>query len=225
MLPKAMLITRFVFSIALALALMPATSQATCLVAPYQASFEVKAIGIDTGHSHEKTTRSGERFAMVTKADAHVLFYHRNEVEKSAGIIRGNKIEPELYTWKTVDGNAGEVKVKKGRLDTLTVGLQLRVDLARGKLPKTVDVTDGSDDTRTATVTLLPGKKKLATKIGNFEAQVIELTGLPLIRQLWFDSAAAHRLVRIMVHDDAVGEVAITISEYKELTSACVVES
>jgi hypothetical protein len=220
-----MIITRFVFSIALILALMPETSGAACLVAPYQSSFEVKAIGIDTGHSHEKATRSGERFSIVTQADVHVLFYHRNEVEKSGGIIRDGKIEPEVYSWKTVDGTSGVVKVKKGRLDTLTIGLQLRIDLARGKLPKTVEVTDGSNETRTVTVTLLPGKKKLATKIGNFEAQVVELTGLPLIRQLWFDSAAGHRLVRIIVHDDAVGKVAVTISEYKELTSTCIVES
>jgi hypothetical protein len=117
------------------------------------------------------------------------------------------------------------VNVKKGHLDTLTVGLQLRVDLSRGKLPKSVQVTDGNDDTRTAAVELLPGNKKLTTKIGDFETQVVKVTGLPLIRELWFDTADRHRLVRIVVHDTAVGKVEITISEYKELASACVIES
>ena len=225
MLPRGMTIFRFVFALTLIGTLAPEVSQAECLVPPYQASFEVKAIGIDTGASHEKTTRTGDRFEMVTQADAHVLFYHRNEVEKSAGVIAGTRLEPEVYSWKTVDGSDGKVKVKKGHLDTLTVGLQLRVDLSRGKLPKSVQVTDGNDDTRTATVELLPGNKKLTTKIGDFETQVVKVTGLPLIRELWFDTAARHRLVRIVVHDTAVGKVEITISEYKELASACVIES
>jgi hypothetical protein len=220
-----MIMLRFVFALALMVAVAPAASQAACLVQPYQASFEVKAIGIDTGHSHEKTTRTGDRFEMVTQADAHVLFYHRNEVEKSSGVVDGMRLEPEVYSWKTVGGSSGKVNVKKGHLDTLTVGLQLRVDLSRGKLPKSVKVTDGTADARSATVELLPGKQKLTTKIGDFEVQVVKLTGLPLIRELWFDTADSHRLVRIVVHDTAVGKVEITISEYKDLASACVVES
>ena len=54
---------------------------------------------------------------------------------------------------------------------------------------------------------------------------MVKLTGLPLIREMWFDSTNGHRLVRIMVHDAAVGKVGITITEYEELKSACIVES
>ena len=225
MIPKGMSLPRFLFFASLILTLTPVAANAECLIPPYKASFEVKAIGIDTGQSHETATRTGDRFELVTQADAHVLFYHRNELEKSDGVIKGTRIQPEVYSWKTVGGSAGKVDVKDGRLDTLTIGLQLRVDLAGKKLPKKVSVTDGNNDTREATVELLPGTKTLKTKIGDFEVQVVKLTGLPLIREMWFDTTNGHRLVRIMVHDAAVGKVGITITEYEELKSACIVES
>ena len=220
-----MTLSRLIVTAALVFSFLPDSARAECLIPPYKATFEVKAIGIDTGHSHEKATRTGDRFELVTQADAHVLFYHRNELEKSSGVIDGTQIQPEVYSWNTVGGTSGKVEVKKGRLDTLTVGLQLRVDLSRGKLPKTVMVTDGTGKTRTAAVELLPGTKKLSTKIGDFEVKVVKLTGLPLIREMWFDATNGHRLVRIMVHDDAVGKVGITITGYEALKSACIVES
>ena len=220
-----MTLSRLIVTAALVFSFLPDSARAECLIPPYKATFEVKAIGIDTGHSHEKATRTGDRFELITQADAHVLFYHRNELEKSSGVIEGTQIQPEVYSWNTVGGTSGKVDVKKGRLDTLTVGLQLRVDLSRGKLPKTVSVTDGTGETRSAAVELLPGKKKLSTKIGDFEVQVVKLTGLPLIREMWFDATNGHRLVRIMVHDDAVGKVGITITAYEALKSACIVES
>ena len=206
---------RIVAFAALTSLLIPQIVHAECLIPPYKASFEVKAIGIDTGQSHETATRTGDRFELVTQADAHVLFYHRNEVEKSVGVIKGTRIEPQEYSWKIVGGGEGKVEVKQGRLDTLTIGLQLRVDLSKGNLPKTVSVTDGNDDTRSATVELLPNTRKLSTKIGDFEVHVVKLTGLPLIREMWFDAADGHRLVRIMVRDPAVGAVRITITEWK----------
>ena len=199
------------------------SADAACVVPPFTATYEVEALGLDTGSSHDDVRRDGANFAIETTADAHVLFYRRNEVEKTSGRVVGGNLEPRVYSWGTPSGSKGTAKVPEGVLDTLTLGVQLRADLARNKIPTKLRVADKTSSVHDAEVSTLPGTKKVKTKIGDFDTRVVALEGLPLIREFWFEEKGDHRLVRIVVHDSAVGEVNITLSAYDEKTGPCVI--
>jgi len=197
-------------------------TETDCILHPYEASFEVRAMGVNTGTSHEKVIRTDDRFTVTTKADAHVLFYHRNEFQKSEGTLLQGNIVPEIYSWTIVDGSQGSLKIPAGQLDTQTLGLRLRADLIRNRLPKTVDVIDPKGETQTASIERIAERKKLRTQLGEFEVEILKTKGLSLIQELWYDTANHHRLLRTIVHDPAVGRVEITILTYQELATACI---
>ena len=211
-------------TVACVMLLTAAPTEAACLIPPFAASYEVEALGLDTGSSHDHVERIGDEFRIETTADAHVLFYRRNEIEKTSGKIVAGDFKPQVYSWKMSSGSGGQAKVKEGSLDTLTLGLQLRADLARKKLPPSLQVSDENSALHEAKIKLLPKPGKVSTKVGDFATQIVELSGLPLIRQLWFDAEGDHRLVRIVVHDSAVGKVNITLTSYEKKDGPCILE-
>jgi len=204
--------------------LFGSAADAGCLVPGFTASYEVEAVGLDTGSSHDDARRDGADFSIETRTDAHVLFYRRNEVEKTSGLVVGGDFEPREYSWEDSSGSRGTAKVPKGALDTLTLAVQLRADLARNEMPSKLRVADAISSLRHAEVRVLPGTKKVSTKIGDFDTKVVALEGLPTLRELWFEEKGDHRLLRIVAHAPGVGGVSVTLSAYAEKNGPCLIE-